>query len=108
MLDNCTRALRKRKFIHASQIMCIRSIAKLSNLVSNTFLKIKNYFRREWGAPFVIGFVVLLIVAATSTSLGLETLAKEVANYAYFALLFAVALQLASFLRNDRNCRCNS
>ena len=66
--------------------------------------KIKRYFRANFGAPFVIGFIVLLVVAAVFLAVGLEWLANEVANYAYFALFAGVVLQLVCFLKyGERN-----
>ena len=61
--------------------------------------KMKGYFVENWGAPFVIGFMVLLIVAAGSLAIGLGSLANEVAIYAYYALVAGVVLQLVCFLK---------
>ena len=61
--------------------------------------RINVYAKANWGAPFVFGFMLLLIVAAVSLSIGLGDLANEVAVYAYFALVFGVILQLVSFLK---------
>jgi heme/copper-type cytochrome/quinol oxidase subunit 4 len=60
---------------------------------------VKEYFRENWGAPFVLGFMVLLVVAAVFLAVGLEWLANEVANYAYFALVAGAVLQLVCFLK---------
>jgi hypothetical protein len=62
-------------------------------------LKVKGYVKENWGAPFIIGFMLLLIVAAVSLSMGLSSLANGVAVYAYYALVVGVVLQLASFLK---------
>ena len=61
--------------------------------------RIKGYVRENWGAPFVLGFMLLLIVAAVSLSIGLADVANEVAVYAYYALVVGVILQLVSFLK---------
>ena len=61
--------------------------------------RIMGYVRENWGAPFVLGFIVLLVVAAVFLAVGLEWLASEVANYAYFALVAGVVLQLVCFLK---------
>jgi len=61
--------------------------------------KMKGYFRENWGAPFIVGFMVLLIVAAGSLLVGLDFLANEVAVYAYYALVVGVVLQLVCFLK---------
>ena len=55
--------------------------------------------RENWGAPFIVGFMLLLMVAAASLSMGLAVLTNEVAVYAYYALVIGVVLQLACFLK---------
>jgi len=60
---------------------------------------IKEYFREHWGAPFVLGFMVLLMVAAVSLVYGLASLANEIAVYAYYCLIAGVVLQLVCFLK---------
>ena len=62
-------------------------------------IKIKGYVKENWGSPFIVGFMLLLIVAAVSLSAGLSTLADAVAVYAYYALVAGVILQLACFLK---------
>lgn len=56
-------------------------------------------FKENWGAPFIVAFMVLLVVAAASLSLGSRSFADEVAVYAYYALVAGVVLQLICFLR---------
>jgi len=62
-------------------------------------LKIKGYLKENWGFPFVMAFILLLIVAAAFLSAGLSTFANTVAVYAYYALVAGLFLQLASFLK---------
>jgi hypothetical protein len=62
-------------------------------------LKVKGYVKENWGSPFIVGFMLLLIVAAVSLSASLSSLADTVAVYAYYALVAGVFLQLASFLK---------
>ena len=62
-------------------------------------VKVKGYVKQNWGSPFIVGFMLLLIVAAVSLSAGLSYLADTVAVYAYYALVAGVFLQLASFLK---------
>ena len=65
--------------------------------------RIKRYFRENWGAPFITGFMIVLLVAAVSVATGSESLANELAIYAYYALV-GVVLQLVCFLKyNKRN-----
>lgn len=61
--------------------------------------KLREYFRENWGAPFILGFMILLMVAASSLAIGLDFLANEVAIYAYYALVAGVILQLVCFLK---------
>jgi hypothetical protein len=70
-----------------------------TNSAKEVLAKIRGYFRENWGAPFIIGFMLLLMVAAASLSLGFEFLANEVAVYAYYALVAGVVLQLVCFLK---------
>ncbi len=61
--------------------------------------RVKKFLRESWGAPFILGFMLLLMVAATSLLTGLTSLANEVAVYAYYSLVVGVVLQLACFLK---------
>jgi uncharacterized membrane protein YbhN (UPF0104 family) len=58
-----------------------------------------DYFKENWGAPFIIAFMILLIIAAIYLSLGNEAYANEIAIYAYYALVIGVFLQLASYIK---------
>jgi len=62
-------------------------------------VRVKGYVRESWGAPFVAGFMVLLLVAAASLVMGSEFFANGVAVFAYFALVVGVVLQLVCFLK---------
>ncbi|MGD0996355.1 MAG: hypothetical protein ABR909_12635 [Candidatus Bathyarchaeia archaeon] len=62
-------------------------------------LKVKGYVKENWGSPFIVGFMLLLVVAAVSLSAGLSSLADTVAVYAFYALVAGVFLQFASFLK---------
>ena len=62
-------------------------------------IKVKGYVKENWGSPFILGFMLLLIAAAVSLSTGLSSLADTVAVYAYYALVAGVFLQFASFLK---------
>ena len=54
----------------------------------------KGYVRENWGVPFILGVMLLLMVAAGSLSVGLDVLANEVAVCADYALVAGVVLQL--------------
>ena len=59
-------------------------------------------FRENWGAPFVLGFIVVLVVAAGCLAVGLGWWAEELGVVAYFFLVFGVVLQLVCFWRFGR------
>ena len=69
------------------------------DFVKEFLLKIKVYFRENWGAPFILGFMLLLMVAAASLLMGLDILANGVAVSAYYALVVGVVLQFVCFLK---------
>ena len=64
--------------------------------------RVKAYTRENWGAPFIVGFMLLLMVAAVSLSMGLAVLANEVAIVAYYALVAGFVLQLVCFLKYNK------
>jgi len=61
--------------------------------------RVKGYVKENWGAPFIVGFMALLLVAMFSLVMNLAVLADEVAVYAYYALVIGVVLQLVCFLK---------
>lgn len=63
---------------------------------------LKSYLRENWGAPFVIGFMLLLLICAGLLVGSRLDLANEVAIYAYYMLVVGVVLQLVSFLRYNK------
>lgn len=65
--------------------------------------RVKVFVKANWGSPFILGFMLLLIGAAVSLSLGLSWLADNIAVYAFYALVIGVLLQLACFLKYGRN-----
>jgi heme/copper-type cytochrome/quinol oxidase subunit 4 len=68
------------------------------------FPRVKGCIRKNWGAPFITGFILLLMITATSLSMGLANVADGVAISAYYSLVVGVILQLVCFLKyNKRN-----
>ena len=65
--------------------------------------KTKGYVKENWGSPFVVGFIFLLLSVAVLLSVGSSYLAEEVAVYAYYSLVVGVVLQLACYLKYNRN-----
>jgi hypothetical protein len=61
-----------------------------------------NYVKKNWGSPFIVMLMLLLISSAILTSLGLLALADNIANYAFYTLVIAVTLQLVCFLKNRK------
>jgi len=64
------------------------------------FQRIKRYIKGNLGAPFIIGFQLLLLVCAGLLIQGNSVMAGEVAIYAYCILVAGVVLQLISSIRN--------
>lgn len=64
--------------------------------------RIKSYLKENWGAPFVLAFMALLTVAAWLLASGNEALANDVAVYAYYSLVIGVLLQLAAYVKYER------
>jgi len=58
-----------------------------------------SYFKKNWGAPFIIAFMLLLISAAVYLSVGLVERANQVAIYAYYSLVLGVILQIVSYIK---------
>jgi len=63
--------------------------------------KAKQYLRENWGAPFIIAFMIMLMICACLIAFGKEALANEVAVYAYYSLVIGVVLQLITFIREE-------
>jgi len=61
-------------------------------------VKLKGYVKENWGSPFIVGFMLLLVSAAVSLSEGLSSLADGIAVYAFYALIVGVILQLVCFV----------
>ena len=65
--------------------------------------KTKGYVKENWGSPFIVGFIFLLLTAAVLLSVGSSYWAEEVAVYAYYSLVAGVVLQLVCYLKYKRN-----
>ena len=72
------------------------------NISSVTRAKIKVYIKQNWGAPLVILFMLLLVVAALFLAIGLTFPAEVIGALAYFILVAGVILQFARFLKYDK------
>ncbi len=70
------------------------------NICSNKIIcKAKSYVVENWGSPFIIVFMLLLIGAAFSLTAGLSYFADSIAIYAFYALVVGVILQLVCFIK---------
>ena len=61
------------------------------------------YFRENLGAPFIIGFMALLMICVGLLIQGNSDSANELAVYAYYLLVIGVILQLASLLKHGKS-----
>lgn len=75
---------------------------KTRECFSNIQDKVKAWVKGNWGFPFIVGFMVLLFVASIDVLFQGWTsgTADAIANWAYFALVSGVILQLACLSRN--------
>ena len=61
-----------------------------------------RYVRENPAAPPALAFMALLTAAAAELAMGNEALANRLAEYAYYALVAAVATALVDALRGSR------
>ncbi len=64
--------------------------------------RVKIYIQENWGSPFIIGFMMLLLACAGLLMSSKSDLADAVAVCAYYALVIGIVLQIISFLRQNR------
>jgi hypothetical protein len=57
------------------------------------------YVTENWGFPFIVAFILLLLGAAISLSLDLSEFANSISVYAFSSLVIGTILQLVSFLK---------
>jgi hypothetical protein len=62
-------------------------------------MRLISYTRRNWGIPFIIGFILLLIISAVELSLNLMEDSDAVAAYAFYSLVIGIFLQIISFIK---------
>ena len=65
--------------------------------------RLRGYLRENWGAPFIITFMTLLLTAAGYLVAGLEKTANLLAEYAYYNLVIGVVLQLICYLKYGKD-----
>jgi len=59
-----------------------------------------KYFQDKLCAPYIIGFMVLLILCAFLLIFKLEPVAEEMANIAYFLLVVGVGVEFYQMVKN--------
>jgi len=61
--------------------------------------RIREYFRENPGAIFILAFQILLMITAITLIDGNQSLANEIAVYGYYLLVVGIILQIITFLR---------
>lgn len=74
----------------------VLSMAKSNDVL---LVKIRDFVRGNWGFPFILVFIILLLLAAVSLTVGASIIGEYVAVFAYYALAIGVFLQLVCFLK---------
>lgn len=67
--------------------------------VNGVVTRLKSYFGQNWGAPFVIAFIVLILLIAADLSFSLFSFAEELAVMAFIVLTIGVFLQVVCFVK---------
>ncbi|MDG7005470.1 MAG: hypothetical protein JRM86_00865 [Nitrososphaerota archaeon] len=62
-------------------------------------MRMRAYLRTNWGSPFVVGFMALLIGSAAELSAGASSISNEITIYAFYSLVLGVVLQIASYVK---------
>ena len=77
----------------------IRVKYKGRDVTSKLSGRLRGYLRENWGAPFIIAFMAMLMAAAGYLCYGLESIANDIAVYAYYSLVVGVVLQFICYLK---------
>ena len=64
--------------------------------------KARTYFLNNFGAPFILGFMALLLVCAGLLINGNSDLASQIADASYLLLVVGVVLQSGSYVLEQR------
>jgi hypothetical protein len=76
---------------------CVCNLGQIKQC--NATIEVKRYVKENWGSPFIAGFLLILIAAATLLSFGLSYLSNTMAVYAFYGLVLGVVLQLVCFVK---------
>ena len=88
------------RFIVARKIDGVDMVKKITIKIKSK--KIEITFGENLGAPFIIGFQVLLVACACLLVQGNSVLANDVAVSAYYLLVVGVVLQLVCFIKHGK------
>jgi len=64
--------------------------------------RLKSYLKENLGAPFIITFMIMLMMCAGLLIANMEDSANTLATIAYFFLVIGVLLQFISFIKSER------
>ncbi len=64
--------------------------------------QLKNYFKANPGAPFIILFMILLLSAAILLTTSRPNEADNIANYAFYSLVLGIVIQIGVVIRESR------
>ncbi len=64
--------------------------------------------RSSPGMPFILAFIILLVLAAIYLALGMENQANKLAEYAYYMLVVGVILELFIVIRSGDEEKTNA
>ncbi len=77
----------------------------MTQTIYKILFNVRGYVRNNWGSPFIIVFMLLLISVGVTLSMGLYYQANDIAVYAFYALVIGVILQLLCFLKVPKKDR---
>ena len=61
-----------------------------------------GYFQNKPSAPYILGFMTLLLLCPFFIILNYEQIAEQIANIAYFLLVFSVIIELINELKKSK------
>jgi uncharacterized membrane protein YtjA (UPF0391 family) len=64
--------------------------------------RVKAYTREHWSASFIVGLMLILVVATVSLSMGSTGLANEGAIFASLSFIVGSVLQLVCFIKYSK------
>jgi hypothetical protein len=68
----------------------------------NIKVKPAGYVRLNWGAPFIISYMMLLLSAAVFLLVGASSLAETLTNDSFYLLVTGIILQLLCFIKYEK------